>query len=98
VKLKGAEILLECFKRRGVDTIFGYPGADPACIRRPVQFRYQACTVRPEQEQPMQLTLLQGYRKSRGMCFYFRPGSYKSGYRIAMPIWTPYRWFVLPDR
>lgn len=26
VKLKGAEILLECLKEEGVDTIFGYPG------------------------------------------------------------------------
>ena len=26
MKLSGAEILIECLKKEGVDTIFGYPG------------------------------------------------------------------------
>ncbi|NIQ97849.1 MAG: hypothetical protein GWN87_29570, partial [Desulfuromonadales bacterium] len=26
MKMTGSEILLECFKEEGVDTVFGYPG------------------------------------------------------------------------
>jgi len=26
MQLKGAEVILECLKEQGVDTIFGYPG------------------------------------------------------------------------
>ena len=39
MKLNGSEIIVECLKEQGVDTIFGYPGGailnvyDEMCIR-----------------------------------------------------------------
>ena len=31
--LNGSEILIECLKEQGVDTVFGYPGGyDPQCL------------------------------------------------------------------
>ena len=32
MQLTGAEIIVECLKEQGVDTVFGYPGGDPECI------------------------------------------------------------------
>ena len=33
MQLNGAEIVIECLKEQGVDTVFGYPGgAIPECV------------------------------------------------------------------
>ena len=33
MQLNGAEIVIECLKEQGVDTVFGYPGGgDSQCI------------------------------------------------------------------
>lgn len=35
MQLNGAEIVIECLKEQGVDTVFGYPGGSNfKCIRR----------------------------------------------------------------
>ena len=32
-QLTGSEIVIECLKEQGVDTVFGYPGVnDPECL------------------------------------------------------------------
>ena len=33
MQLTGAEIVIECLKEQGVDTVFGYRRRDPECLR-----------------------------------------------------------------
>ena len=61
--LTGAQILMECLKREGVDLIFGFPGGAVIDIydelpKHPIKH----ILVRHEQAQSMQPTVLQGHR------------------------------------
>lgn len=54
MKLKGAQILLQCLKEEGVDTIFGYPGGSVLPIYDAIYGSdIRHILVRHEQEQLM---------------------------------------------
>ena len=67
MKLTGAEIFVECLKREGVDTIFGYPGGAvlpiyDAIFQKPL---FKHVLVRHEQAA---LHAANGYARSTGKC------------------------------
>jgi len=67
MKLSGAEILVECLKREGVDTIFGYPGGAVLQIYDAIfqQDHFKHYLVRHEQGA---LHAASGYARASGKC------------------------------
>jgi len=67
MKLSGAEILVECLKREGVDTIFGYPGGAVLQIYDAIfkQDYFKHYLVRHEQGA---LHAASGYARASGKC------------------------------
>ncbi len=67
VKLSGAEIFVECLKREGVDTIFGYPGGAVLQIYDAIfqQSHFKHYLVRHEQAA---LHAANGYARVSGKC------------------------------
>jgi len=67
MKLSGAEILVECLKREGVDTIFGYPGGSVLQIYDAIfqQSHFKHYLVRHEQGA---LHAASGYARISGKC------------------------------
>ncbi len=67
MKLSGAEILVECLKREGVDTIFGYPGGAVLQIYDAIfkQDHFKHFLVRHEQGA---LHAASGYARASGKC------------------------------
>ncbi len=67
MKLSGAEILVECLKREGVDTIFGYPGGAVLQIYDAIfkQDHFNHYLVRHEQGA---LHAASGYARASGKC------------------------------
>jgi len=67
MKLSGAEILVECLKREGVDTIFGYPGGAVLQIYDAIfkQDHFKHYLVRHEQGA---LHAASGYARASGRC------------------------------
>ena len=69
MQLTGAEIIVECLKEQGVDTVFGYPGGAILNV-------YDALY-----EYKDQITHVLTYRQSRCMSRNLRSRSYQSGNR-----------------
>lgn len=67
MKLSGAEIFVECLKREGVDTIFGYPGGSVLQIYDAIfqQSHFKHYLVRHEQAA---LHAANGYARASGKC------------------------------
>ncbi|MFQ5519133.1 MAG: thiamine pyrophosphate-binding protein, partial [Mariprofundus sp.] len=67
MKLSGAEIFVECLKREGVDTIFGYPGGAVLQIYDAIfqQSHFKHYLVRHEQAA---LHAANGYARVSGKC------------------------------
>ena len=53
-KMTGAEIVIECLKEQGVDTVFGYPGYTNTRMKLPTSL------LPMNRALPMQLTVMPG--------------------------------------
>lgn len=67
MQLNGAEIVIECLKEQGVDTVFGYPGGAILNVydelyKHRDEIRH-ILTSRYEQGQPMRLTDMRELRE-----------------------------------
>ena len=84
MQLTGAEIIVECLKEQGVDTVFGYPGGAILNVYDALyEYKDQITHVLTpmSREHPMQQTDTQELPVSRRVSCNFRPRSYQSGNR-----------------
>ena len=84
MQLTGAEIIVECLKEQGVDTVFGYPGGAILNVYDALyEYKDQITHVLTSHEQGASHAA-DGYARlpvSRRVSCNFRPRSYQSGNR-----------------
>ena len=83
-KLTGAEIVIECLKEQGVDTVFGYPGGAILNIYDALyQHQNEITHILTSHEQgfPCSRRICQSNRKGRRMPGNFRPWCNQPGNR-----------------
>ena len=84
-KLTGAEIVIECLKEQGVDTVFGYPGGAILNIYDALyQHQHEITHILTSHEQGAAHAagrIRQGYGKGGRMPGHLRPRSNQSGNR-----------------
>ena len=84
-RLNGAEIVIECLKEQGVDTVFGYPGGSILNIYDALYKHQDEIThILTSHEQGASHAaerICQGYRKSRRVPGHLRPGRHEPGNR-----------------
>ena len=80
MQLTGAEIIVECLKEQGVDTVFGYPGGAILNVYDALyEYKDQINHVLTSHEQGASHAaerIRAGYRESRRLLRYFRSGSH----------------------
>ena len=84
MQLTGAEIIVECLKEQGVDTVFGYPGGAILNVYDALyEYKDQITHVLTSHEQGASHAA-DGYARATGkvgVSCNFRPRSYQSGNR-----------------
>lgn len=83
MQLTGSQVIIECLKEQGVDTVFGYPGGAILNVYDELYKHPEIRHVLTSHEQgfPCSRRICQKYRKSRSLYGNKRTGSHQSGDR-----------------